>query len=171
MLCRSAIRSTCRQAATCSCRMAEQLVISIAPGSSVTVASYNIGGAGRHVRLSLTRGPFRALVTPVRGPSSFDVLTAVGTASVRWGSADWFVMAQADSAQVGVLAGTVDLRSAATGQSVSIPSHWGTRLEAGLDVMPPRRWGKTDFDPVIGLTECCQSAQPKVEPSTGAETR
>ena len=152
-------------------RMADESVISIAPGSSMTVASYNVDAAGRYVKLSLTQGLLRAHITPIGGPSTFDVSTAVGTASVRSGFADWFIKAQAGSAQVGVLDGTVDLTSAATGQSVSIPSHWGTRLEAGLDVMPPRRWGKTDFDPVIGLTECCQSAQPKVEPSTGAETR
>ena len=149
-------------------RMADELVISIAPGSSVTVASYNIGVAGRHVRLSLTRGLLRALVTPVRGPSSFDVSTVVGTASVRSGSADWFVMAQADSAQVGVLAGTVDLRSAVTRQSVSIPSHWGTRSEAGLDPVLPRRWAQREFNAVIRLTACCQPGnRPVVKAEPG----
>jgi hypothetical protein len=137
-------------------RMADESVISIAPGSSMTVASYNVDAAGRHVRLSLTQGLLRALVTPVGGPSSFDVSTAVGTASVRSGSADWFVMAQADSAQVGVLAGTVDLRSAVTRQSVSIPSHWGTRSEAGLDPVLPRRWAQREFNAVIRLTACGQ---------------
>jgi hypothetical protein len=152
-------------------RMADGSVISVAPGSSMAVASYNIGSAGRYAKLSLMQGLLRARITPVRGPSTFEVSTAVGTASVRSGSADWFVTAQADSAQVGVLAGIIDLRSAATGRSVSIPSHWGTRLGAGLDVMPPRRWSKTDFNPVMGLTECCKFVQPNVEPRIGAETR
>ena len=107
-------------------------MISVAQGSSMTVISYNVDGAGRHAKLSLTQGVLRAVVAPFGGPSTFEVSTAVGTASVRSGSADWFIDAQAGSAQVGVLAGTVDLTSAARGRSVSIPARWGTRLEAGV---------------------------------------
>jgi len=51
-----------------------------------------------------------------------------------------------------VLAGTVDLTSIVTGQSVSIPAHWGTRLEAGLDPVLPRLWAQAEFDAVIHLT-------------------
>jgi hypothetical protein len=43
-------------------RMADGSVISVAPGSSVTVESYHVGGAGRHVKLSLTQGLLRAVV-------------------------------------------------------------------------------------------------------------
>lgn len=147
-------------------RMADGSVISVAPGSSVKIVSYNIGGSGRYVQLSLAQGLLRVLVTPVSGPSTFDVWTAVGTAAVRSRSADWFVRAQSGSVQVGVLDGTVALTGARTRKSVSIPSHWGTRSEAGLQVMPPRRWGKADFSPVIDLTECCRFAPPKMpEPS------
>ena len=133
-------------------RMADGSVISVAPGSSLTVARYNIGGTGRYVRLLLPKGLLRVHVPPVGGPSAFVVATAAGTASVRSGSADWFIQAQAGSAQVGVLAGTVDLTSAVTGQSVSIPSHWGTRNEAGLDPVLPRRWARREFNRVIRLT-------------------
>ena len=104
------------------------------------------------MRLLLPRGLLRVHVPPVGGPSAFVVATAAGTASVRSGSADWFIQAQAGSAQVGVLAGTVDLTSAVTGQSVSIPSHWGTRNEAGLDPVLPRRWARREFNRVIRLT-------------------
>ena len=134
-------------------RMADESVISVAPGSSMTVASYNYGGSGRHVRLSLTQGLLRAHVTSVTGPSMFEVSTAVGTGSVGSDSADWFIKAQAGSAQVGALAGTVDLTSTVTGQSVSIPAHWGTRLESGLDPVLPRVWTQREFSAVIRLTE------------------
>jgi hypothetical protein len=143
-------------------RMADGSVISVAPGSSMQITNYNVGGAGRYVQLSLTQGLLRVLVAAARGPSTFDVRTAAGTASVRSRSADWFVRVQSGGVQVGVLDGTVDLSGAATRQLVSIPSHWGTRSEIGLKVMPPRRWGKSDFSPLIDLTECCQLAQPKV---------
>jgi ferric-dicitrate binding protein FerR (iron transport regulator) len=143
-------------------QMADRSVISMAPGSSMQIINYNLDGAGRYVKLSLARGLLRVLVTAARGPSTFDVRTSVGAASVRSRSADWFVRAQPGWVQVGVLDGTVDLTGAATRQSVSIPSHWGTRSEVGLKVMPPRRWGKADFSPVIDLTECCQLVQPKV---------
>src|SRR5207248_11509452 len=103
-------------------QMADGSVVSVAPDSTMTVASYSIDGSGRDVRLSLTRGALRAQVTSGTAPSTFAVSTAVGTASVDSASADWFITVQADSAQVGVLAGTIDLRSAITGQSVSIPA-------------------------------------------------
>src|SRR6516225_2317114 len=133
-------------------QMADESVISVAPDSSMSVASYSIDGSGRNVRLWLAGGVLRAQVTSVTGRSTFEVSTAVGTASVGSASAHWFIKAQVDSAQVGVLAGTVDLTSIVTGQSVSIPAHWGTRLEAGLDPVLPRLWAQAEFDAVIHLT-------------------
>jgi hypothetical protein len=133
-------------------QMADGSVISVAPGSSMTVASYNIDGSGRDVKLSLTLGVLRAQVTSVGGPSKFEVSIPVGTASVASESADLFTEALPDSAQVGVLLGTVDLTSTATGQSVSIPAHWGTRLEIGLDPVLPRVWAQREFNAVTRLT-------------------
>jgi len=129
-------------------RMADGSMISIAPGSSMTVARYNLG---RDAKLSLAQGLLRAVVAPVGGSSTFEVSTAVGTASFR--SADCYIDAEAGSAQVGVLAGIVDLTSAATGQSVAIPAHWGTRLEAGRDPVPPRVWAQVEFDAFSRRTE------------------
>jgi hypothetical protein len=134
-------------------RMADGSMISVAPGTSMTVAIYNFGGAGRHARLTLAQGLLRAVVAPFGGPSTFEVSSAVGTASVRSGSADLFIDAQAGSAQVGVLVGNVDLTSAGTGRSVSIPGHWGARLEAGRDPVPPRNWTQAEFDAVTHVTE------------------
>jgi hypothetical protein len=133
-------------------QMADGSVISVAPDSTMTVATYSIDGSGRDVRLSLTRGALRAQVTSGTGPSKFAVSTAAGTASVDSASADWFIKAQPDSAQVGVLAGTIDLSSGDTGESVSIPAHWGTRLEKGLNPVLPRVWAQREFNAVIRLT-------------------
>ena len=134
-------------------RMADGSVISVAPASSMTVESYNFGGAGRDVKLWLTQGLLRAVVAPVGGLSTFEVSTAVGVASMRSASADWFVKAEPGSAQVGVRRGDVDLTSAATGHSVSIPGHWGTRLEAGRDPVPPRNWTEAEFEAVTDSTQ------------------
>ena len=135
-------------------RMADGSVISVAPGSSMTVESYTFGGgAGRDVKLSLTQGLLRAVVAPVGGPSTFEVSTAVGAASVRSASVEWFFKAEPGSAQVGVLDGHVDLTSAATGHSVSIPGHWGTRLETGRDPVPPRNWTEAEFEAVTDSTQ------------------
>ncbi len=76
-------------------RMADGSVISVAPDSSLAVASYNIGNASRYAKISLIEGLLRAFVYPVGGRSTFEVSTAVGTASVRSSSADWFIKAQA----------------------------------------------------------------------------
>jgi hypothetical protein len=119
-------------------------LILVASGSRVTVT-----GSGRAAKLLMTQGLLR--VNSVT--RSFEVSTAVGTASVASDSGDWFVKAEADSAQVGVLAGTVNLTSSQTGESVSIPAHWGTRLEAGRAPVPPRVWSQTEFNAVIRLTQ------------------
>lgn len=144
-------------------QMTDGSEISVAQGSSMTVISYSVDGGVRQAKLSLAQGVLRAVVARFGGPSTFEVATAIGTASVRSGSADWFIVVQAGSAQVGVLAGTVDLTSAARGRAVSIPAHWGTRLESGLAPVMPRVWAQMEFNAVIRLTECCPSAQPKSE--------
>ena len=130
-------------------RMADGSMISLASGTSMTVANYDIAASGRAAKLLLTQGLVR--VTSVTRP--FEVSTAVGTASAGSGSADWFIKAEAGSAQVGVLAGTVDLTSSPTGASVSIPAHWGTRLEAARAPVPPRVWTQMEFNAVIRVTE------------------
>jgi FecR protein len=140
-------------------QMVDGSVISVAPGSSMTVASYNIGASGRNVRLWLTRGLLRAQVPSAIGPSTFEVSTAGGTASVASDSADWFIKAQTGSAQVGVLTGTVDLTSTVTEQAVSIPTRWGTRLESGLDPVLPRVWTQREFTGVIRLTDVPSGGQ------------
>jgi hypothetical protein len=130
-------------------RMADGSVISVAPGSRITVADYENADPGRAAKLVLAQGMLR--VTSVARP--FEVSTAVGTAVVGSHSADWFIKAEAGSAEVGVLAGTVDLTSSLTGVSVSIPAHWGTHLEAGRAPVPPRVWNQMEFNAVIRVTE------------------
>lgn len=133
-------------------RMADGSIISVAPGTQMTVAAYSVDGSGqrRDAKLSLTQGLVRAAVAPGQ-PSTFEVATAVGTASVR--GTDWFIDAEGGSAQVGVLSGTVDLTSAATRRTVSIPAHWGARLEAGRDPVQPRVWSQAEFDAFIQRTQ------------------
>jgi hypothetical protein len=133
-------------------KMADGSVISVAPGASMTVARYRIDGSGRDVKLSLRQGVLRAQVNSVRGPSKFEVSIPGGTAWVTSEPADLFIEALPDSAQVGVLAGIADLTSTATGQSVSIPAHWGTHLETGLDPVLPWVWAQREFNAVIRLT-------------------
>jgi hypothetical protein len=130
-------------------RMADGSMISVASGTRITVANYDNTGSGRAAKLWLTQGLLR--VTSVTRP--FGVSTAAGTASVGSDSADWFIKAEAGSAQVGVLAGIVDLTSTLTGVSVSIPGRWGTRLEAGRAPVPPRVWTQVEFNAVIRVTE------------------
>jgi hypothetical protein len=130
-------------------RMADGSMISVASGTSINLANYDSAGSGRGAKLLLTQGLVR--VTSVTRP--FEVSTAVGTAQAGSDSADWFVKAEAGSAQVGVLAGVVDLTNILTGVSVSIPVHWGTRLEAGRAPVPPRRWTQMEFNAVTRLTE------------------
>ncbi len=133
-------------------RMADGSVISVAAGSRMTVTAYGVDPAGQRqmARLELAQGLVRAVVAPVARPASFEVETAVGAAAVR--STDWFVEASAGAMQVGVLAGSVQMTSAATGRGEAIPAHWGARLERGRDPVPPRLWSQAEFDAVIART-------------------
>ena len=130
-------------------QMADGSAISVAPDSNITVASYNINGSSPSVKLSLAQGVLR--ITSATRP--FEVSSAVGTAAASSASADWFVESKAGSARVAVLAGIVDLTSNLIGQSVSIPAHWGARLEAGRAPVPPRVWNQMEFNAVIRVTE------------------
>jgi hypothetical protein len=134
-------------------RMSDGSVISVASGTRVSVAAYQTDAAGQrqNARLSLAAGLLRAVVAPVDHPSTFEVSTAVGTAAVR--STDWFIEAQPQSTQVGVLSGSVVLSSSATGHSVTIPARWGARVEAGLDPVPARTWSPAEFQAVISRTD------------------
>jgi hypothetical protein len=55
--------------------------------------------------------------------------------------------------QVGVLTGSVSMRSAATGRGETIPARWGARLEAGRDPVPARLWSPAEFQAVISRTD------------------
>jgi hypothetical protein len=134
-------------------RTADGSLISIAADSSMTVVSYDIGSAGRHAKLSLTRGLLRAVVVAVGGPSTFEVSTAVGTASVRSADADWFIESQPGSTRVGVEAGTIELTSATTGRSVKIPAKWGGSQAAGLEPALPRPWPRDELDEFMARTK------------------
>lgn len=142
-------------------QMTDGSVLTLAPDTRVTIVSYNVSDGARQARLSLAEGLLRAVVAPVSGTSSFEVSTVAGTASVRSGSADWFIDSEGAMVQVGVLTGRVEL-TATSGRSVKIPDHWGTRLARRLDPVPPRVWAQVEFDGFIRRTECCQSPQPSV---------
>ena len=133
-------------------RMVDGSVVSVASGTRMTVAAFTVDAAGQRqdAHLSLGQGLLRAVVAPVERPANFEVDTAVGTAAVR--STDWFVEASATAMQVGVLAGSVDMTSAATKRRETIPARWGARLEAGRDPVPPRLWSQAEFAAVIART-------------------
>ena len=133
-------------------RMVDGSVVSVASGTRMTVAAFTVDAAGQRqdAHLSLEQGLLRAVVAPVERPANFEVDTAVGTAAVR--STDWFVEASSTAMQVGVLAGSVDMTSAATKRRETIPARWGARLEAGRDPVPPRLWSQAEFAAVIART-------------------
>jgi hypothetical protein len=134
-------------------RMSDGSIISLAPGTKLTIATYqtDANGQRQNVQLSLAQGLIRSVVAQVDHPSTFEVSTAVGTAGVR--STDWFIEAKPGSAQVGVLSGKVGLRSSATGREVEIPARWGARLEAGRDPVDARVWAPQEFQAVTARTD------------------
>jgi hypothetical protein len=129
-------------------RMVDGSVISAASGTKLTIEAY--AGQPRDAKLTLATGLLRAVVAKAAQPSRFEVDTATGVAAVR--STDWFVIAEPQGTQVGVLDGTVSLSSAATQRGVTIPARWGARVESGRDPVPARVWAQSEFDDVIART-------------------
>jgi hypothetical protein len=142
-------------------RMSDGSIVSVASGSQLTIAAYSIDADGkRHeATLSLTQGLLRAVVTPVDRPATFEVGTAVGAAGAR--STDWFVDAQPGQMVVGVLSGTVGLKSAGTGAEVIIPAGSGASAASGQDPTAPRVWRKAEFNALIARTDLPQATAPK----------
>jgi len=145
-------------------RMSDGSILSLAPGTVMRIDAYVVDGSGRRqaAGLSLGQGLLRSVTAPVDRPASFEVNTAVGTASVR--STDWFVDAVPSSEQVSVLTGSVSLASRTTGRAATIPAGWGTRLDAGRDPEPPRVWTPAEFAELIARTEGGASPAPPPGP-------
>jgi hypothetical protein len=132
-------------------RMNDGSVISIGSGSRLTIQSYNLDPAkNRDVELGLLNGLIRAVVAPFSGPSHFEVRTLTGVAAVR--STDWFIESREGTTQVGVLAGSVTLKSIATGTEVTVPARWGANVTGPRDPVPPRVWQRSEFDDDIART-------------------
>jgi hypothetical protein len=133
-------------------RMSDGSVIAAAPGSRVTIDTYDVKGSdSRDAKLSLASGLLRAVVAATGPQSRFEVDTATGVAAVR--STDWFIEFRPGSTQVGVLSGVVSLTSTATEKSVRIPARWGARVETGRDPVQARVWSDAEFDDVIARTD------------------
>jgi hypothetical protein len=133
-------------------RMSDGSIIAIASDSRLTITDYRIGNGGesRDATLSLGAGLLRAVVSALKGSPHFEVDTATSVAAVR--STDWFIETRPGSTQVGVLAGSVSLKSVATGREVIVPARWGARVEAGRDPVPGRVWSRGEFDAFISRT-------------------
>jgi hypothetical protein len=65
---------------------------------------------------------------------------------------------------VGVVAGTVVLKSAGTGAEVTIPAGSGAAASPGQDPTAPRAWRKAEFNALSVRTDFPQAAAPQPSP-------
>jgi hypothetical protein len=137
-------------------RMSDGSILSVAPGSTLRIDGFDASGR----RLSLGGGLLRSVTVPTGQP--FEVSTAVGTSGVR--STDWFVEAMPGYQQTAVLSGSVALTSRSTGGSVTIPAGMGSRLDAGLNPLPPRVWSQAEFAAFIARSEGAAAPPPTAPP-------
>ena len=146
-------------------RMNDGSIVSIAAGSQMKITGFSVDADGkRHaVALSLTQGLLRAVVAPIDRPSTFEINTAVGSAGAR--STDWFVEVQPGQMVVGVITGTVAVKSDGTGAEVAVPAGSGSSVAAGQDPTAPRVWRKAEFNALITRTDFAQPAAPKPTPA------
>jgi hypothetical protein len=102
-------------------RMNDGSIITIAPGTRVTIDKYDVDDSGtrQEGELTVSSGLLRAVVSAGSGTPNFEVKTATGVAAVR--GTDWYIDAQGDATRVYVITGTVSLSDRAGGSSVTIP--------------------------------------------------
>ncbi len=134
-------------------RMADGSMVSLAPGTRMTITTYGVDEAGQRqeAKLTLEKGLVRSEVTPVAGtPARFEIDTAVATAAVR--STDWFVELNGEDMQVNVLKGSVETTSKATRRAVLIPARAASRIRIGRDPTPPARVNMTALNGLVGRT-------------------
>jgi len=134
-------------------RMSDGSILSLAPGTRVTVTTYQTDASGQRLNaeLSLAQGLLRAVVAPVSRPAVFEVTTATGTAAVR--STDWLIEAKPDGTEVVVISGSVNLSSLATGVQVLIPANHSASVGLGLDPTPPRPLESAQISDLVARAE------------------
>jgi hypothetical protein len=119
-------------------RMDDGSIITIAPGSKMTIDKYDVGGNGSRqtAELTMSAGLMRAVVSVGGGTPNFEVKTATGVASVR--GTELYIDAQSDNTQVYVVTGSVALANAAGSNPVTIPQMSASSVEAHKDPSPIR---------------------------------
>jgi hypothetical protein len=102
-------------------RMDDGSIVTIAPGSKMTIDKYDVDGSGarQNAELTMSTGLLRAVVSVGGGTPNFEVKTATGVASVR--GTELYIDAQGDKTQVYVVTGTVALAGSDGQNSVTIP--------------------------------------------------
>ncbi|MBV9824559.1 MAG: FecR domain-containing protein [Alphaproteobacteria bacterium] len=119
-------------------RMNDGSVVTLAPGTRMTVAKYDVDGAGarRDAELSMSAGLLHAVVSAGSGVPNFEVKTATGVAAVR--GTEWYVDSQGSDTQVYVVTGKVSLTDLAGHGPVTIPQMSESTVAVGKPPAPIR---------------------------------
>ena len=131
-------------------RLGDGSFVSAASGTRLTIAAFTADAQHRDAQLSLPGGLLRIVVAAAAGQSRFEIATATGSAEAA--SGDFFIAATPEATQLGVLAGTVSLKSRANGHGVAVVAHKSARLDAGKDPVQ-RAWTPQEIAAVTDRTE------------------
>jgi len=119
-------------------RMGDGSIVTLAPGTQMTVGKYDVDGGGiRHdAELTMAAGLLHAVVSAGGGVPNFEVKTATGVAAVR--GTDWYVDSQGNRTQVYVVTGEVSLTDPAGHGPVMIPPMSASAVGNGEQPAPIR---------------------------------
>lgn len=111
-------------------RMNDGTIVTIAPGTRVTIDKYDVAATGtrQDAELTMAKGLLHAVVAAGAETPNFEIKTATGVAAVR--GTDWYVDLQGDATQIYVVTGNVSLADPTGQKPVLIPAMSTSSVEA-----------------------------------------
>jgi hypothetical protein len=151
-------------------RMNDGSIITLAPGTRMTIDKYDVDGSGvrQDVELTMSSGLLRTVVSAGSGTPNFEVKTATGVAAVR--GTDWYIDAQGDATRVYVVAGIVSLSDPSGGSSVTISPMEASTVDAHKEPMKSRPVTQLELSALVKRTGfglgLCQCVSTKTNVTT-----
>jgi hypothetical protein len=119
-------------------RMNDGSIITLAPGTRMTIDKYDVDGRGvrQDAELTMSSGLLRTIVSAGSGTPNFEVKTATGVAAVR--GTDWYIDAQGDVTRVYVVTGAVSLSDPSGGSPLTVSPLEASTVDAHKEPVKSR---------------------------------
>jgi hypothetical protein len=133
-------------------RMNDGSIVTIAPGSRMTIDKYDVDGAGarKDVELTMAKGLVHTVVAAGGETPNFEIKTATGVAAVR--GTEWYLDDRTGTTQVYVVTGDVSLADPAGKNAVDVPQMSASSIAARQKPTAVRPVTQAELQPLFDLT-------------------